>query len=94
VLLAIIRVYRFARPYLPRRTCLFDESCSMHVERVTRSEGIRAGLRALLGRVRTCRPGYGLATERQLRLPHRFANCDWPRRSIPSDPFPLGPTRP
>ena len=57
-LLALIGLYRFVRPVLPRRRCLFVESCSEHVERVTRTHGFVAGTRALGRRARQCRPGY------------------------------------
>ncbi len=60
VLLLLIRLYRlFVRPFLSR-TCLFKESCSIHVERVIRESGWRQGLKSLLKRTQECREGYFL----------------------------------
>jgi hypothetical protein len=36
---------------------LFRESCSRHVYRCTTEQGLIAGLKALRGRLRCCRPG-------------------------------------
>jgi hypothetical protein len=60
LLLLAIRAYWLAWPAEWRRGCLYRESCSRHVHRVTAAEGLTAGLRALRHRFRTCRPGYGL----------------------------------
>jgi putative component of membrane protein insertase Oxa1/YidC/SpoIIIJ protein YidD len=57
LILVMIGVYRRVYYLLPRRNCLFAESCAVHVERVTRTEGSRAGVRALVHRMRACRPG-------------------------------------
>ncbi len=53
-----IWLYWIAWPEGRRRQCLFAESCSRHVYRVASSHGLGAGLRALLLRVRRCRPGW------------------------------------
>ena len=58
LLLAAIRAYWAWTPRARRRTCLFGESCSRHVYRVTADGGLIAGLRALRQRARRCRPGY------------------------------------
>jgi len=60
MLLAAIRLYWAAWPERFRRGCLFRESCSRHVYRITRQQGPRCGVRALLARYRTCRPGYAI----------------------------------
>jgi hypothetical protein len=52
-----IRAYWRLIPPSARRTCLYRESCSRHVHRVTQEHGLRAGIEALRRRVRTCRPG-------------------------------------
>ena len=58
LLLALIHLYRrLVRPFT-RATCLFRESCSVCVERETRKNGFRAGLKALRFRFQNCRPGY------------------------------------
>ena len=58
LLLAFINLYRrLVRPFF-RATCLFRESCSVYVERETRKNGFRAGLKALRFRFQNCRPGY------------------------------------
>jgi putative component of membrane protein insertase Oxa1/YidC/SpoIIIJ protein YidD len=62
VLLLAIEAYWIACPAAWRRRCLYRESCSRHVHRVTAAEGLAAGLRALRQRFRTCRPGYALVT--------------------------------
>jgi len=60
LLIGLIRVYRlFIRPIYPK-TCLYKESCSVHVERITRQYGTRAGLKALRYRMANCRSGYHL----------------------------------
>lgn len=59
-LLLAIRLYWAVWPERYRRGCLFRESCSRHVYRVTCAQGLRQGARALLSRYRTCRPGYAI----------------------------------
>ena len=41
-----------------QRQCLFSESCSHYVWRITREQGLVAGCRALRHRHKNCRPGY------------------------------------
>jgi uncharacterized protein len=53
-----IRLYRRIWPQQYCRVCVFRESCSRHVERVAIESGFIAAFRALLKRVRCCRPGY------------------------------------
>ncbi|WP_414683025.1 membrane protein insertion efficiency factor YidD [Longimicrobium sp.] len=60
LLLLVIRVYWITWPAAWRRRCLYRESCSRYVHRITAAEGLGAGLRALRSRVRTCRPGYAV----------------------------------
>ena len=49
-----------------RRQCLFRESCSHHVHRVTTEQGALKGLFALFYRVRQCRDGYFVTFDAQL----------------------------
>ena len=58
ILLAAIRLYWRVTPPERRRTCIFRETCSRHVYRLTKEQGLLGGLGALLARVRRCRPGF------------------------------------
>ena len=57
-ILLAIRLYWQLVPVQWKRKCLFNETCSRHVYRITRQYGVSAGLSALYGRFRRCRPGY------------------------------------
>jgi hypothetical protein len=57
----LIRVYWVIWPESKRPTCLFRESCSHHVYRLADTQGFLSALKALLFRMRVCRPGYHLA---------------------------------
>ena len=58
ILIGAIKFYRWGlRPYLSK-TCLFNESCSVHVERITKESGFLAGINALRFRIANCQPGY------------------------------------
>lgn len=59
-LLMVIRVYWLVTPVHARRSCLFKESCSRYVYRVTAQEGFLKGIRALYTRWKHCRSGYAL----------------------------------
>lgn len=52
-----IRLYWLV-PARKRKQCLFKESCSRYVYRITRNHGFVKGFKALLMRWRQCRPGY------------------------------------
>jgi putative component of membrane protein insertase Oxa1/YidC/SpoIIIJ protein YidD len=58
LLLLVIRSYWLLWPERLRRHCLFHESCSHHVFRITKAQGLISGLKALWKRFQTCRPGY------------------------------------
>lgn len=62
LLLIAIRVYWVVWPRHRNRTCIYRETCSHHVYRITGELGLVAGLRALRDRVRTCRPGYTISS--------------------------------
>jgi uncharacterized protein len=68
LVLAAIRLYWVVWPSELKRRCLYRETCSLHVYRATREGGFVIGLRALLSRVRTCRPGYTVSSETGLGL--------------------------
>jgi putative component of membrane protein insertase Oxa1/YidC/SpoIIIJ protein YidD len=59
ILLLSIRVYqKFWPNKLKGKGCVFSESCSNHVFRITKRKGFTSGVKALRTRVRDCRPGY------------------------------------
>jgi len=58
LILWFIQSYRRFIPPAKRRRCLFQESCSQHVERIAREHGGWVALKAFLARARSCRPGY------------------------------------
>lgn len=62
LLLLGIRLYWKLWPERFRRLCLFRESCSRYVYRVTARSGVPAGLAALWERARKCRGGYHVET--------------------------------
>lgn len=62
LLLLGIRLYWRLWPEQLRRSCLFRESCSRYVYRVTAHAGASAGFAALWERARRCRGGYRVET--------------------------------
>lgn len=60
ILLFIIRVYWKVIPPHKRRQCIFRESCSHYVWRITVEEGFIAGIKAFLFRNKHCCPGYAI----------------------------------
>ena len=62
-MLLAIRAYWHVWPRHLNRGCIYRETCSQHVYRITRESGFTTGLRALLQRFRTCRPGYTVSTQ-------------------------------
>lgn len=57
-----------------RRDCLFQETCSQHVYRVTRQDGSLAGTAALIRRCRRCRNGYAVECDAKGRAVLRLAD--------------------
>jgi hypothetical protein len=55
-----IRLYWLLVPASLRRNCLFRETCSQHVLRISNEAGDLKAIKALFRRVRACRPGYRL----------------------------------
>jgi putative component of membrane protein insertase Oxa1/YidC/SpoIIIJ protein YidD len=60
VLLIIIWIYWRIIPEKKRRRCLFKESCSCFVYRITATKGAKEGILALNERFHQCRSGYKL----------------------------------
>lgn len=58
ILLGIIRLYWIIFPKYKRRSCVFKETCSNYVYRITIEKGFFNGLFALKKRIHQCRPGY------------------------------------
>ncbi len=54
-LLLFIKFYQTFTPKKFRGKCLFKESCSHFVYRITEKEGLKSGLEALLYRFHNCR---------------------------------------
>lgn len=61
LLLLLIRIY-WLIPKKHRKPCLFKESCSKYVFRITRESGFICGCKALTRRYKTCRPKYAFYT--------------------------------
>jgi putative component of membrane protein insertase Oxa1/YidC/SpoIIIJ protein YidD len=60
ILLFLIRIYWISIPITKRRKCLFNESCSNHVYRITKEKGLIKGIVCLVRRIKQCKPGYKL----------------------------------
>jgi len=56
----IIRLYQTFIPKRFRGKCLFKESCSNYVYRITKEDGLKAGIVAFRFRFHNCRPDYSL----------------------------------
>lgn len=59
-LLILIKIYWLSIPKSSRRRCLFQESCSNHVYRITKDEGLTSGLKALKFRIKNCNSNYAI----------------------------------
>jgi len=55
-------------PGKSRRTCIFKESCSRYVYRITNKHGFKKGLSALKERKQQCQPGYYAINDKEIRL--------------------------
>lgn len=58
LVLIAIRAYQVLTPKRFRGNCLFLETCSNHVYRITKERGVAEGMKALRYRYLNCRPGY------------------------------------
>jgi putative component of membrane protein insertase Oxa1/YidC/SpoIIIJ protein YidD len=68
LLLLLIRTYWLLTPENKRRRCIFKESCSNFVYRITRTEGGTKGVSALKLRFQQCRPGYAMVRDEASNL--------------------------
>jgi hypothetical protein len=74
LILVPVYLYRHAWPsFLKKRTCLFKESCSLFVFRITKDYGFIAGCKALSWRYRNCRPGYRIYSNKEGHFEMRLA---------------------
>lgn len=62
ILLVIIKAYWLLIPKQKRNRCIFSESCSTYVFRITKNQGLLKGLQALKLRFKSCRTGYQIIT--------------------------------
>lgn len=62
LILAAIRAYWRLRPARLKGRCLFRESCSLHVFKITKNRGFGPGIKAMITRAAICRPGYHITT--------------------------------
>lgn len=57
-LLWLIKLYWLLISPDKRRTCIFHKSCSKYVYDITNEKGLFHGLKALITRIKTCRPNH------------------------------------
>ena len=62
VLIILIRLYWFVVPIRFKRVCLFKESCSNYIYKLTLTDGFLTGFEGLRKRMRQCRGEYHLRT--------------------------------
>jgi len=67
LLLLGIRIY-WLIPGKNRRVCIFKESCSRYVYRITQKYGFKKGFSAFKERKQQCQPGYYAINDNQIRL--------------------------
>ncbi|HQX02516.1 MAG TPA: membrane protein insertion efficiency factor YidD [Flavobacterium sp.] len=60
IVLVFIQLYWKIMPESKRNVCLFSESCSNHIYRITNENGFVKGITALRKRIIKCRPKYEL----------------------------------
>jgi putative component of membrane protein insertase Oxa1/YidC/SpoIIIJ protein YidD len=60
LVLFLIKIYQTIFPKRYRGKCLFKESCSNFVYRMTKEEGLKGGIQAFIYRYHNCRPDYQL----------------------------------
>lgn len=58
ILLIAIRLYWLFIPKSKRKCCIFQETCSRYVYKITFSNGFYQGFKALIFRYQNCRYGY------------------------------------
>ncbi|WP_416236422.1 membrane protein insertion efficiency factor YidD [Xanthomarina sp. F2636L] len=60
ILLFSINCYWFFKPSSLKPRCIYHESCSNYVYRITKYKGFKYGLKAFIKRYHSCRSGYFL----------------------------------
>jgi putative component of membrane protein insertase Oxa1/YidC/SpoIIIJ protein YidD len=73
ILLSIELYWRLIDPAC-RKSCLFRETCSRHVYRMTREAGTLKGMMAFARRFRQCRPGYSIEFDSEFTPVLRLAD--------------------
>lgn len=58
--LILLKIYQLFVPKRFRRKCLFKESCSNYVFRITKENGFNTGIDALKFRIRNCNRNYSI----------------------------------
>jgi len=58
ILLYLIKLYWLFIPANKRRTCIYHKSCSRYVYDIANEKGLLLGLKALIYRIKTCRPNH------------------------------------
>lgn len=65
--MGLIKLYWKIIPVNKRRHCLFKESCSNYIYRLTQTDGFCSGIKALVERYMQCRPGYTLVINEETK---------------------------
>jgi len=81
LLLVLIKCYWLIVPKSKRRKCIFRETCSQYVYRITLNKGFGHGLKALQFRYRNYKNGYEIfknpiSEEIQILLPNKTLLCE------------------
>ncbi|MCT8340604.1 membrane protein insertion efficiency factor YidD [Flavobacteriaceae bacterium TK19130] len=81
-----IQIYWKLIPASRRKHCLFKESCSNAVFRVTLNKGLKKGLRMFRYRYENCRPGYTIQTKNNqpLFISAKGVEIPWEKLSMQS----------
>jgi len=64
ILLILIKIYQSFVPKRLRSKCLYKESCSNYVFRLTKENGFFAGIGALKYRINNCNPQYFIVKDK------------------------------
>ena len=67
ILIYLIKFYWKITIY-KKHKCIFRESCSRYVYRITEKEGFLSGIKALIQRYNQCRPGYLINFDKKGKL--------------------------
>ena len=67
-IIIVIKTYQLYFPKKYRGCCLYKESCSNFVLRITKTKGCLAGLKAFKYRWGNCRPNYSIIKKKKTLL--------------------------